>query len=44
MKQYYYRKEKRFFKYVKYGLLSAHALVNYLVQRYDIETVVQLIY
>ena len=44
MKQYYYGKEKRSFEYVQYGLLSAHALVDYLVERYDIETVVQLIY
>jgi len=44
MKNYYYGKEKRSFKYVSYGLLSAHALVDYLVSRYNIEIVVQLIY
>jgi len=44
MKRYYYGKEQRSFEYVQYGLLSAHSLVDFLVQRYDINTVIELIY
>jgi len=44
MQRYYYGKEQRSFEYVQYGLLSAHSLVDFLVQRYGIEIVVELIY
>lgn len=44
MQRYYYGKEKRSFKHVHYGLLSAHSLVDYLVQSYSVSAVVKLIY
>lgn len=44
MQRYYYGKERRSFRHVNYGLLSAHALVDFIIQRYDIETVVKLIH
>jgi hypothetical protein len=43
MERYYYGDEKRSFEYSGYGLLSAHSLVDFLVERYNIETVVKLI-
>jgi len=44
MEMYYYGKRKKSFNYIEYGLVSAHSLVAYLLESYDIETVINLIY
>jgi hypothetical protein len=44
MELYYYGKRKKSFDYIEYGLTSAHSLVHFLVEKFDMETVIQLIY
>ena len=44
MKSYYYGKKEKSFERTLYALTSAHSLVNYLVQKYGVQTVIELIY